>query len=117
MSGTQSILYQNKETLFSEFEDRLICQTEEMYTNEKFLIGKPVEDEELWHTLAFYRLLCTDSCEMTNYINRKILKDDVGCEDCRVSEVIKYHKKRNKKESCSDTDIVSESCPINKPEW
>lgn len=114
--GTQSILFKDKNVLFSEFEDRLICQTDEMYVNEKFLIGEPVEDEELYHTLAFYRLLCTDSCEMTNYINDKI-NGDIGCDNQILSENIIEYKQHYTKPSCSGTDVIQNYCTISEPEW
>lgn len=114
--STQSILKKDKNSLLREVEDQLLCDADAVFTKEKFLVGAGADAGRIQYNMLLHRLLCTDYCEMVEYINKKIA-GETECDGCKISETIEHHKKHHKKEHCSDTEIVSESCPINNPEW
>lgn len=112
MSGTQSILEINKDSLFAEYEDQLLYYADAKYTQEKFLVGEGIEKDRLNHILNFHRLFNTESCEMVEYINRKI-EGEVGCSQERLCDAIQEYKQCHHKEECTDTEVMCEVCDIS----
>lgn len=59
----------DREKYLNEFEENIIYSFDKYVYKKNFRVGKGIEDKkELKHDLIFHRILCTDNCEMIDYI-------------------------------------------------
>jgi len=90
--STSSVLKRNKKNLFSEVEDSLMSQVNDMYIKEKFLVGNTLDKIKLSHTLLIYNILDSCSSEISKYIMQQLaFKNDCNHRDslCETIEVCK----------------------------
>jgi len=117
--STQSILEMNKDSLHNEYEENLLYCADAFYVQDKFMVGKGVSLDEISHIMNFHRLMCTDNCEMVEYINNKII-GELGCEKKPLCDTIQEYKSCHNKEDCSDTEVIEQCClisDIGTTEW
>ncbi len=120
MSGTQSILVNNLDSQKDYFDRRLLETGRDFMIHKRFMIGKPVNHNELMFIKSFHKLLCTDNCELKDWISKKI---QGKLEDCEikvkkkptVSDLFKIYQQQV--ENCSITDVVGECCDWAQIEW
>lgn len=70
------------------------------------MIGDTVKESEIRHTMILNRILCTDTCEIINYIS-DIISGEL--EDCGIKS--KDKKLKTLKECCDKSDNV---CDFDK---
>lgn len=118
--STQSILELNRQTLLEEYEEQLLYYGDAFYVNQKFLVGEEVEMDRVQHVMNFHRLLCTDNCEMVEFIKAKI-EGEVGCSKEKLCDLIKEYKNCHPEcQECSDNEVLNECCDISsigKTDW
>lgn len=74
----------------------LLHLSDKEYANKYFLIGEKINKKEQMFSQVMLELLCTENCELINYINNKLNgKLPVEC---------KPVKKHEKKKDCDDDE-------------
>jgi len=110
--STQSIKVTDRLSYQKEFEKNILDFSEKWWYSEKFLLGKKTDRDEMRHTILFHRLLCTNSCEMSDFIFNRI--NGLLTEKCEkksgLKKIIECYKKETHKEHCSDTEVVNDCC-------
>ncbi len=67
--STYSLNILDREKYLEEFEENIVYSFDRYLYQKNFRIGNGIEDKkELKHNLIFHRLLCTENCEMIEYI-------------------------------------------------
>lgn len=70
--SSQSIRLQSQQRIQQEVEENLFYDFENYFLNKNFKIGGVADRAEANHNYYLYKLLCTDNCEIVNYIQDKI---------------------------------------------
>ena len=71
--STISLEILNAEKYREEFEDIILYNYENYMMQKRLRVGNGIIDQgELKHSLLFYRALCTDNCDLIDYISDKI---------------------------------------------
>lgn len=113
--GTQSILIASQESYAQDFQNKLLKYSNNYYINKHYKVGEEVDRDKLKHAMIFNSLLCTDSCELVDWIVKKI--------DGTLEEKPKKRRKVTPKmiEECEDREeLMKECCPKDtweKAEW
>lgn len=106
----------NREKYIEETEDMIIYNFDNYIMHKRFRVGNGIEDEdELEHSLLFYKLLCTENCSLLRYIQDKIegKLQNPPKNKITVDKLVTLHKQE---EICSE----QESCKTiswGKVEW
>ena len=118
--STQSILKNNLESQQRYFESKLLDLGKNFIIHKRFMIGKPVDYNEMMFTKTFYKLLCTDNCELIDWIDKKIkgkLKEEHYKKHKKptISDLFKIYQQQV--EACSITEVTGECCDWEQIEW
>lgn len=112
--SAQSILINNIENKRDYFQSRLLQLGDNLIMNKRFMIGEKVDRDEMNFVESFYSMLCTDNCELKDYINKKI-QGKLGCDynkDTKISDSIRqYH---NKIKACPITEVIVDCCSLKQ---
>lgn len=79
MAGQENYLELSQEGYFDKFEKDVLVNADLYYLNKKFGVGKELDRDKLKHSQMFYNILCTDECELIDWVFKKINGD---IEDC-----------------------------------
>ncbi|HSE99899.1 MAG TPA: hypothetical protein VLA48_03300 [Nitrososphaeraceae archaeon] len=115
----QSILDLNRETYLEKAEKNLLQMSDAYFFDKHFKIGEGVNEDKMSFYYQMHRLLCTDDCEMIEFIQDKI---EGKLEDCGVkrkpkqtiSEVMKIAEEHFEDKCC---EVISDSCGWSSKEW
>ncbi len=72
MSSTQSILELNQQRYLEESEEALLLMSDLYFYKKKFLLGCGVDRDKMNFYMQQHRFLCTDICEVIEFIQCKI---------------------------------------------
>ena len=113
MAGQENYLYLTQEGYYDKAESNLLKLADLYYLNKKFGIGEDVDKNKVRHAQLFHNILCTDECELIDWVNKKIA-GEIG--DCNTSVKIKnlcgiYPNISN------ISDSADEHCEWSKVEW
>ena len=117
--GEQSILIKKLENYQEEFDEKLLKLGDNYTLKRRFMIGEGVDYERMMHTKTFYKLLCTDNCELIDWIDKKIKGK---LKDCKVkikkrptiSDLFKLYQQKIK--ACSITKACGD-CGWEEIQW
>jgi hypothetical protein len=114
MPGQQNFLYLTQENYFDKFENNLLKYADLLYLNKKFGVGEDVDKDKVRHSQLFYNILCTDECELIDWVWKKINGDleeldySVNLKDFKIFETPYGHQ---------DSDEISQCCDWAVNEW
>lgn len=117
--STQSILIQNLSSLQEKFDNKLLEMGHNYSLNRRFMIGEEVNPDEIMFVKSFHKLLCTDNCELIDYIDKKIKGKLAECgvkvkKKPTISDLFKLYQQQV--EACSITEACG-VCDWEKTEW
>jgi hypothetical protein len=113
MAGQQNFLILTQENYFDKFELDLLKKADSYYLTKKFGIGEGVDKDKLRHSQMFYNILCTDECELIDWVNKKITGQIEGCSTTiKMDSLCGIHPNIN-----NITCAVDEYCEWSKVEW
>lgn len=81
------------------------------------MLGEGLHFGKMMQAKLFYKMLCTDNCELQNFIWDKIngkLKDKCT-KDKPLKFLIEQYKKECNKPNCTDSEVIQEC--VGKIEW
>lgn len=113
MAGQQNLLNLSQENYFDVHEEFLLKQADSYYLTKKFGIGEEINKDRLRHSLLFYNILCTDECELIDWVNKKITGQIDGYRTTIKREAL-YGAQININNL---TTAVDEHCEWSKIEW
>jgi hypothetical protein len=58
---------------YKKHRDEFLCSIDKEYVNKYFLIGEKINKKEQQFSQIMMEMLCTENCELINFINDKIL--------------------------------------------
>lgn len=70
--GAQSYLIKDQESFYDGALKTMLKSADTFYLQKHFLIGEKVNYDKLRHAQLLEEILCTDSCELIDYIYKKI---------------------------------------------
>lgn len=116
--ATQSILELSRERYLQESEERLLQLSDAYFYKKKFLLGEGVDRDELRFTMQSHKMLCTEDCEMINFIKNKIAGKLESCGYTPISYsfenlVSDYSQVFN----CSEQQVINEVCGWTDVMW
>jgi hypothetical protein len=114
MSGQQNFLYLTQENYFDKFEKDLLKQADLLYLNKKFGVGEEVNIDKVRHSQMFHNILCTDECELIDWVWKKINGE---LEDMDYKPILKDFKVYDSPFGQSDCDSITECCDWAENEW
>jgi hypothetical protein len=114
MPGQQNFLNLSQENYFDKFEKDLLKQADLLYLNKKFGIGKDVDKDKLRHSQMFHNILCTDECELIDWVWKKINGDLEGIDYKPVLKDFKIYETPFGQDDCS---ILTSCCNWADLEW
>lgn len=117
MSGAQSILVASISSYQEKYTKRLLSYGRDYMLKKRFLLGQGLDTGRAFHAKMMYATLCTENCELEQYIWDKIngkLKDKCT-RDKPLKHLIEQYKKECNKPSCSDSEVITECA--GKIEW
>lgn len=101
----QQLLNQNQDTLYQEFRDKLLSQSESMIIYDRFRVGCNYDNQ--WKfTLNLYKALDYNNCIISDYVKNKISGENCPKKENKICNLIKEHHQE-----------IEECCFINKPAW
>ena len=113
MPGQQNFLTLTQQNYFDKFEKDLLKQADLLYLNKKFGMGEEVDMDKVRHSQMLHNILCTNECELIDWVNKKITGQ---IEDCNTSVKLDIlcgtHPNIN-----NLTNTVEEHCEWSKVEW
>jgi hypothetical protein len=114
MAGQQNYLYLSQEAYYDKAEEEILRSADLYYISKRFGVGEGPDKEKLRHNQLFYNILCTDECEIADWINKKINGDLEG----RVNKLkMKDHKVYDFNYGYNDSDKISDCCNWGELEW
>lgn len=114
MSGQQNFLNLSQENYFDKFEQDLLNQADLLYLNKKFGIGKDVDKDKLRHSQMFHNILCTNECELIDWVWKKINGDLEGIDYKPVLKDFKIYETPFGQDDC---DGITKCCNWAQNEW
>jgi hypothetical protein len=114
MAGQQNFLYLTQENYFDKFENDLLKHADLYYLNKKFGVGEDVNIEKVRHSQMFYNILCTDECELIDWVWKKINGDLEGLE---FKLTLKDFKIYDTPFGQDDSDDISSCCGWAENQW
>lgn len=114
MSGQQNFLYLTQENYFDKFENDLLKHADLYYLNKKFGVGDDVDMEKVRHAQMFHNILCTDECELIEWVWKKINGDLEGLEFKLTLKDFKIYDTPFGQEDC---DKITGCCDWAQNEW
>lgn len=78
MAGQENYLELSQENYFDKFEKDILVNADLYYLNKKFGVGNDLDRDKLKHSQMFYNILCTDECELIDWVFKKINGDLEG---------------------------------------
>lgn len=118
--GAFSLNTLDREKYFEEFEDKILHDYENWIMQTRFKVGQGVKNEmELEHNLLFHRILCTDNCEIIDYVKDKL---NGKLEDCgkkiKNKSLRELTKALAEYSECEDECcLINEACPVLEGSW
>ena len=98
--STQSILEISRERYREEAEETLLQFSDKYFYDKHFKLGCGIDRDKILHYMIIDRSLCTNNCELINYVEDKIagrLEDTVRkSRQTRLQELIQKLAKQNK---------------------
>jgi len=117
--SAQNILYLNREVYLEKAEKNLLQMSDAYFFDKHFKIGEGVNEDKMSFYYKMHRLLCTDDCEMIEFIQDKIegkLEESCGIKrkpKQTISEVMKIAEEHFEDKCC---EVISD-CGWNLKEW
>jgi hypothetical protein len=91
-----------------DFQENILYSFDSYIYKEHFRVGEGIKDDkELKHSLIFSRILCTDNCEISNYIQDKIEGKLESCNKKKKKKLISSIFNFCQQESCSADEFSS----------
>ena len=98
--STQSINEITQDRYRGEAEDKLLHYSDLYFYERHFKVGQGIDRDKVSHYMIIDRSLCTNNCELINYVEDKIsgrLEDTVRkSRQTRLQELIQKLTKQNK---------------------
>lgn len=114
MAGQENYLYLTQEGYFDKAEEDLLNGADLYYLNKKFGVGEDVDMNKVRHAQLFYNILCTDECELIDWVSKKINGDLEGIHyRPSMKEFETYAEPYGQK----DCDSITECCDWSSLEW
>lgn len=110
MAGQENYLYLTQENYYDGFQDSLIKTADKYHLEKNFGIGKKVDQDKLRHDQMFYDILCTDSCELIDWVQKKI-DGELECDKTSNTTDFTYNT------NCYQTDAVTQCCNWESLQW
>lgn len=114
MPGQQNFLYLNQESYFDKFEQDLLKQADLLYLNKKFGVGEEINIDKVRHSQMFHNILCTDECELIEWVWKKINGELEGLEH---KIMLKDFKIYDIPFGQDDSNGITECCNWAENEW
>ena len=116
-TGAQSILVKNIDNYKEDFDKKLLDLGENFLIHKRFMIGEKMDYSKMLFVKSFHKLLCTDNCEIINFIDKKIKGKLKECnvkykKKPTISDLFKIYQQQV--ENCSLTQITEECCKCFK---
>lgn len=120
--STKNIDYTNRESYLEKSEEMLLSFSNAYFYKKRFLLGEGVDTDKLLFYMQMNESLCTDSCEMLDFIKKKIegrlSKCGVKTENLNsFSSYLKATEDYLTPKYCNPSDIISECCGWSEIEW
>jgi hypothetical protein len=120
--STKSINTLTRETYLEKAEDNLLRMSDAYFYKKKFLIGEGIDEDKQDFYMQNYRFLCTDNCEMNNFIQDKIEGKLEECgrkpkEKQTIHDILKLAKQYLETQSCTLDEAITECCAWSEIEW
>jgi len=120
--STQSILEQSKQRYFNETDENLLRLNTSYFAHKNFLLGESPDRDKIKHYMLFHRILCTNNCEITNYIQDKIEgkleeKERKPKAIKRVSEILRLAQQYLKDQDCTLEEALECSVSWSEASW
>lgn len=117
--STQSVLVKNLESYQEIFDNRLFKIADSYQIYRRFMIGQKMNFSEMMFVKSFHNLLCTDNCELIEWVNKKIKGKLKECgvkhkKKPTISDLFKIYQQQI--ENCSLTEAAS-CCDWEAIEW
>ena len=118
--STQSILVKNLDNYQDSFDNKLRRIGEDFIIHKRFMIGEKMDFNKMMFTKSFHKLLCTDNCELIDWVDKKIkgkLKEKGVKHKSKptVSDLFKIYQQQV--EDCNITEVTKECCDWETTEW
>lgn len=105
MNGAQSVLIKNIESYQEDNLKKILRYSRDYTLNNSFLVGEGMDYDRMVHTKLLNKILCTNNCELKDYIWDKIngkLKEK--CKKTEpLSKVLKKYEEEFNHSCCTDT--------------
>lgn len=104
-----------------QFRENIIYNYENYIMRKKFRVGEGIKDQgELNHSLLFYRALCTDNCDLVDYISDKIngyLEKSAGRKKQKITDIITTAEQEVCSPQYKVERFVNDCCAWDALEW
>lgn len=118
MSSTQSILELNRERYLEDAERQLLVMSDAYFLKEKFLLGEGVDRDKMTFALQAQSYLCTDECEMLQFIADKIEgKLEPNKKKSRKRKLQELLEQFRNDFGCTDEEVLEAACHWEAMEW
>lgn len=100
--GAQQITDTNRESLYFDFEDKLIKESNKLYLYDKFRVDCIEDKQKYMFILSVYNTLKNGHCELSEYICKYFKEVPQKNKFCKI----------NKKHNCQESDNLPKCCPV-----
>lgn len=119
-SGAQSILVKNISNSQQDFDNKILSLGNNFTIYKRFMIGEKMDYDKMMFVKSFHKLLCTNNCEIINFIDKKIKGKLKECgvkhkKKPTISDLFKIYQQQV--ENCSITQVTEDCCDWEKIEW
>ena len=82
--GAIQLLIKDQQSYYDKALKTMLKSADAFYLHEHFIIGEGVNEDKLRHAQLLEDILCTDSCELINYIHKKIAGKEIKTENTEL---------------------------------
>lgn len=110
----QSILVRNIATHEKDFDRNILQSAKNRLWNKRFGIGHKVNYDRDKHTLLYYNIFKTNSCDLIDYINKTMKGEEICGEEVSSEGILPLI---NNYVECNPSQVISDACSWEEFKW
>lgn len=114
--GQESINSKTQENYFDKSKEQLICFANKEKLKINFKLGNGADKDKVRHNQILYSILCTDNCEIVDYIWDKI-EGKLENIDCTKQNTRDLNVLKSCLTDCSVDDMICDCCVWEEKTW
>jgi hypothetical protein len=114
--GQESIKVLSQDNYYDSFKKQLVSEAGKEFLHNNFKLGAGANKDKVRHAQMFYDMLCTDNCEIIDWVWDKI-EGKLENVDCTKVDTKDLNCLKDCCDSCSVDDLIEDCCNWEEIKW